>query len=161
MHGRRGAAIVEFTLVAIPLLFLICFTFEFGRAIWSFHTLAGAAKSGARYVIVHGDRCADADSACQVSVGDVALKIKTASFGLDPAQLNITLRASDATRNCAPVTACLSDTDAWPPNGNNAVGLPISVDANYSFQSAVRSLWPGQPVDLITLVSSSHEVIQF
>jgi hypothetical protein len=158
---RSGSAIVEFTLVAIPLLFLICFTLEFGRAMWSFHTLAGAVKSGTRYAIVHGDRCAQVSAACQATVGDVTSKIRTAGFGLDTALLRITLKAGDATRICTPITSCTSDGSQWPPDGDNAVGLPLSIDAVYSFQSTLNSFWPGQSRAAFDLTASSQETIQF
>jgi Flp pilus assembly protein TadG len=159
--SRRGSAIVEFTMVAIPLLLLICFTVEFGRAMWSFHTLAGAVKSGARYAIVHGDRCAKVSDACKASVGDVASQIRLGGFGLDQSRLEVTLTAGDVTRNCAPISSCSGDTSQWPPDGENAVGLPISVDAVYSFQSALYSFWPGQNRAEFDLTASSQEVIQF
>ena len=62
---ERGAAMVEFAIVAvfflIPMIFGIV---EFGRMTWARTTLTAAAREGVRYAIVHGSTSgALADSA--------------------------------------------------------------------------------------------------
>src|SRR5215212_5363994 len=88
MRKRRyltgGNSLVEFTLVGIPLIFILIATFELSRGMWSYHTLAYAVKSGARYTIVHGQNCAIAPNACTVTIGQIAATIKSAGVGLPP-----------------------------------------------------------------------------
>src|SRR5215471_18790761 len=59
MTGRRnrqrgGSSLIEFTLVGIPIIFVLISTFEMSRGMWLYHTLAYAAREGTRYAIVHG-----------------------------------------------------------------------------------------------------------
>lgn len=160
-HSRGGSAIVEFTLVAIPLLFLILFAFEFGRAIWSYHTLAGAVKIATRYMIVRGARCSEVSASCSPTVNDVAWRIRYAGRGLDPSAIKVTLQSGSKTHSCTPLTTCLGDSSPWPPPGDNAVGLPVLIEAAYDYQSALTFFWPGQSDAAFTLVASSRETIQF
>lgn len=55
-HRSRGQALVEFALVA-PFFFLLLFSIiEFGRAVYYIQILNNAAREGARYAIVHGEK---------------------------------------------------------------------------------------------------------
>jgi Flp pilus assembly protein TadG len=45
---RGGTSLVEFTLVGIPMIFLLISTFEVARGMWEYHTLAYAVKEGTR-----------------------------------------------------------------------------------------------------------------
>ena len=56
-HRRGGSSLIEFTLVGIPLIFVLLSTFEMARGMWLYHTLAYAARQGTRYAIVHGVNC--------------------------------------------------------------------------------------------------------
>jgi Flp pilus assembly protein TadG len=57
--ASRAQALVEFALVA-PIFFMILFSIiEFGRAVYYIQILNNAAREGARYAIVHGDRSAN------------------------------------------------------------------------------------------------------
>lgn len=51
--GRRGQALVEFSLV-IPIFLLVMISlFDLGRAVFSYNTLTNAAREGARMAIVN------------------------------------------------------------------------------------------------------------
>ncbi len=51
MHKKqRGAAVVEFALVIIPLLMIVAGIIEFGRAFWYYDALAKSTRDAARYV---------------------------------------------------------------------------------------------------------------
>jgi hypothetical protein len=43
---QRGSAMIEFTLVGIPMIFLLISIFEISRAMWNYHTLAFAIREG-------------------------------------------------------------------------------------------------------------------
>lgn len=53
--GERGAAAVEFALVAPVLILLLLGIFEFGRAFHTQTALSAAAREGARYMAIHDD----------------------------------------------------------------------------------------------------------
>src|SRR5882762_5274489 len=55
----RGSNILEFTLVGIPLVFILISTFEMARGMWNYHVMAYAVKEGTRYASVHGNNCTD------------------------------------------------------------------------------------------------------
>ena len=50
----RGNATIEFTLVGIPLVFVLISTIEMARGMWIYHTLAYAVKEGTRYAVARG-----------------------------------------------------------------------------------------------------------
>ena len=81
---QRGSAMIEFTLVGIPMIFLLISIFEMSRAMWNYHTLAFAIREGTRYAVVHGSGCStDPRNSCQATVAQVAQRIQDAGIGLD------------------------------------------------------------------------------
>ena len=57
---RRGQALVEFTFVGIPMIFILISVFEMSRGMWIYHTLTYAVKEGTRVAMVHGQDCVTA-----------------------------------------------------------------------------------------------------
>jgi Flp pilus assembly protein TadG len=55
-NGERGAQMVEFALGFLIFLVLVVGIFEGGRLVWTYTTLSHAARQGARYALVHGER---------------------------------------------------------------------------------------------------------
>jgi hypothetical protein len=53
-HSRRGATVVEFALTFLLFLLIILTMLEIGRGIWTYTTLAQAARQAGRYAIVRG-----------------------------------------------------------------------------------------------------------
>jgi Flp pilus assembly protein TadG len=62
---RRGAAAVEFALVAIPFLFLVFTMVEFGRFVMIYQILIDAAREGARQAVVESATPADVKASVQ------------------------------------------------------------------------------------------------
>lgn len=60
--NRRGAALVEFALVAPVFLFLVLATIEFGRMIMVQQILTNAAREGARRAVVEGSTPSEVES---------------------------------------------------------------------------------------------------
>ena len=74
---------IEFTLVGIPMIFLLISIFEISRAMWNYHTLAFAIREATRYAAVHGSGCStDPHNSCQATVAQVAQRIQDAGIGL-------------------------------------------------------------------------------
>ena len=161
---QRGSAILEFTLVAIPLIFILVSVAELGRGMWMYHTLAYAVKEGSRYAIVHGQNCAAASATCADTVQAVAQTVEKAGIGLDPAQVQISLVSASATQTCNPLKTCLTNNAQWPPYPDNAVGLPVTISGSVPFRSAISMFWPGHgsaSTAPVNFGASSQEEIRF
>lgn len=166
--ARRGQTLIEFTLVGIPLIFVLVSVFEISRGMWIYHTAAYSVKVGVRYASVHGINCGPSSllpvlNTCQVKMGPASLKpadcayetsapatpptiatvIWCASVGLDPnaTQLIFTDSSGISSAPCA-LTACPGTV--WPTDKTqNQLGFPISIQILTPFNSMLAMLWPG------------------
>jgi|SRR5215471_4792217 len=164
-QNQRGSAMIEFTLVGIPMIFLLISVFEMSRAMWNYHTLAFAVREGTRYAAVHGAGCStDPRNSCQVTVAQVARRIQDAGIGLDPAQLDLTFTSSGSSIKCK-LDACVGTATSWPEAPRNTPGNAISINGSLPFQSALAMFWPGagQGINFPTvyLTAGSADIIQF
>lgn len=82
--GRAGQSMVEFALSFSLILMLIMGIFEIGRSVWSYTTVAYAARQGARYAIVRS--ALGASGADSTAIDDA---VKSNAIGLNPDQLSI------------------------------------------------------------------------
>jgi len=176
--GRRGNTIVEFTLVGIPIIFVLISIFEIARGMWVYDTLAHAVREGTRMAIVNGRDCAKIPG-CPVTIGDIAQRIRETGVGLPPELLNVTMLALApsvagpvvvATVTCNPLKSCLGMTaqpaNQWPPPNANRPRLhSVQIQGVYPFRSAISMFWPGAGKGMtfgtVQLPASSREVIQF
>jgi Flp pilus assembly protein TadG len=158
-HVPRGNTLVEFTLVGIPMIFVLISTFEIARGMWLYHTMAYAMKDAARYAAVHGQLCVGASAGCALRVQDLAQRICDAGLGLctpgfgpAPNSLTVTIASNARSIVCRPdMTACLADVTCFPTAADcsQAVtmaalpGMPITITAEYPFRSAISMFWPG------------------
>jgi Flp pilus assembly protein TadG len=78
---------VEFALVAMVLLTLLFGIFELGRTIWSYNTIAYAARQASRYASVRSNL---GDSDYSVTPNPIDTVVYTNAPGLDPSALIIT-----------------------------------------------------------------------
>jgi Flp pilus assembly protein TadG len=147
-HG--GTSLVEFTLVGIPMIFLLVSTFEISRGMWTYHTLAYGVKEGTRYAAVHGLTCATAPNTCTVTVAQVAQQVQNATAGLLSSQMNLTFTSLGGTFTCT-LANCLTNNAVWPAAPGNAIGSNIEIDATYPFQSAIAMFWPGAGTGVSTM----------
>lgn len=165
MKSRRsGNAVLEFTLVGVPMIFVLISVLEIGRLTWSYHTLTSAVTEGARYAIVHGKNCNQSPNACAVSIGDIASRVKSRGVGLVPTDTQLKLVALNSTTTCR-LDECASYLAPWPAPPANEPGMEIEVAATYSVHSMISMFWPGAgsvaPFGLLQLTASSREAIQF
>src|SRR6476620_5305403 len=98
IHGERGAAAVEFAIVATLFFMLVFGIIDFGFAFHSWNNTANAAREGARRGAVSSDPV------------DIALRTKAAASTLDPARLTVIvecnhLNAGFNTTSCNPSLA--------------------------------------------------------
>jgi hypothetical protein len=179
---QRGQAMLEFTLVGIPLMFVLISIFEISRGMWMYHTLAFAVKDGVRFASVHGINCINTTGSggsnpntCQKTIADIAAQIQGSAVIFDPTATTLTFFPGDggaASTACTMVGAGAGGcpqftTNAWPPagaGGLNALGKPIRIDVTAPFRSALSMFWPGsRPVNFgtYTLGASSTDYIQY
>ena len=168
----RGNSLLEFTLVGIPIIFILISTFQMACAMWLYQTLTFAAKEGTRYAIVHGVNCSLSGNTYCVTVSNIAAVINTAGRGLDPNQMTVTLTPSQGSATTDTLANLINgstySTTTWPPSsptGTNAVGAPVTISLSYPFNSGISMFWPGtKPVGargLVYLPASSTGLIQF
>ena len=179
----RGAATVEFTLVGIPLIFVLISIFEISRGMWVYETVAHAVREGARYAAVHGQDCAVAPNTCSINISNIAQKIQNAGVGLDAAQFSVTVSV-----NLGASTVSLTSSGAqtlqafltggagnqsfsnwtYVSSGSNvsaaSPGNDVIVSGEMPFYSALSMFAPGsRKVTFATtkLVATSQERILF
>ncbi len=83
----RGQDLVEYALVLPLLLLLLLGIMEFSIVIWSYNTIANAAREGARYGIIDPDY-----GAINVVVRERALLLNQAALQVFPIQTGNTIR---------------------------------------------------------------------
>jgi len=164
-RNEKGSALIEFTLVGIPLLLIFISLIEICIAMWSYHTLAYAVREGARYASTKGQGCTYTGNSCSVTVANVVQQIASTGVGLIPGQLNVTLTSSAGSVTCNPVSDCYSNSATWPPSTANTPGSSISVSGYYPVQTGlVLMFFPSTGVsklNSVTLPATSQQVIQF
>uniref|UniRef100_Q01PB9 TadE family protein n=1 Tax=Solibacter usitatus (strain Ellin6076) TaxID=234267 RepID=Q01PB9_SOLUE len=174
--GRRrqsgGNSLIEFTLVGIPIIFVLISIFQMSSGMWLYQTLAFAVREGTRYAIVHGANCSRNGNTYCVTVSGVATVISNAARGLDPSQMTITLTPSQGSAITDTLVNLMNtgtySTTTWPPSsppGANAVGQPVTISVSYPFNSGISMFWPGvkpeRPHGRFYMPASSTDLIQF
>lgn len=81
--SRSGLVIVEFTLYAIPLIFVIFSLFWMSMGMWQYHTLAEAVNETVRYAAMHGADCVG--QTCATTVEQIANTLAGRAVGIPPA----------------------------------------------------------------------------
>jgi Flp pilus assembly protein TadG len=164
-RSQAGRSILEFTLVGIPLIFVLISFFELARGMWTYHTLAYAVREGTRYSAFRGRGCASPNT-CQVTIGQTSAVIRSAGPGLDPALVTLTFSPASGTVVRGTMQSLLTNTATWPPSTSNAVGQNIQISAAYPFNSVLAVVWPGSgrafsSIRVVWLGASSQEGVQF
>lgn len=186
---ERGSSFLEFTLVGIPLVFILICTFEISRAMWIYHTIAFAVKESTRLAIVKGRDCVENGNTCGVQVSRIAQEVWLNGVGLDPDLLNLTLTTTGGSGgaitgtlrqlagtctgvNAAGAPICTGgNATPWPTLGTTPAdpgsdpGQRITIQATYTFPTALAFFWPGAgrgwTFGNLTFGSQSRETIQF
>ena len=177
--NKSGNAMIEFTLVGIPLIFVLLVTFETARGMWLYATVAHAVRAGARYAVVHGKDCSTPPNNCPVTVADVARVIRDAGVGLDPADFRLALVATGPrtvpATTLRPLTALLNDTSVFPSGTASVAGNDVIVSGVFHFRTALTALFAppitppppppplgdGSDAGVIHLAATSRERIEF
>jgi Flp pilus assembly protein TadG len=159
---RRGNALVEFSLAAIPLIFIQISIVEICRGMWDYHSLAQAVKAASRSAATRGAGCAT--SGCAITVGQIATTISAYAVGMPASSLNVTLTSNAGTVSCSPLSTCTSNSSVWPPSGGNSVGSDIVISGSYNFSSVLMMFVPGtggMQFSGVTLTATSRQPLLF
>jgi len=175
MRDRRregGNQTLEFTLVGIPLLFILFGVANMSFAMLTLHTLQEACEQGARYAATRGSTCSSGTNTCGVTVGQIAGVISKAAAGISPASLIVTLTVCAAGSSyatcspvnspvnqvsCNPLTSCSGSSTAWPSSSNNTAGsYDVIVSADCTVASPIFMYWPSGGPAVKTQSSTFH-----
>ena len=160
--GRKGNAIIEFTLVAIPLIFIQISVVEICRGMWDYHSLSQAVKAATRAAATRGAGCAG--TACAMTVGQIATTISNYAIGMPASALNVTLTSNAGDVTCNPLSTCTSSGTVWPPAGGNTAGSDIVISGSYNFTSMLMMFAPGtngMQFSGVTFTAKSRQVLLF
>jgi Flp pilus assembly protein TadG len=117
---------VEFAFAAMALLLVFFGIIEYGRALYAYHTVANAARIGARWAMVRGSAsCAGTIDHCNASSLDVQAYIQSQVPILDgnPLEVQADWPGSNA--------GCTSSTDF------HSAGCPVVVTVKHTFDFAI------------------------
>ena len=112
-YTEPGQTLVEFCICATLLLMLVFGIVDLGRGVYAYNTIAGAAREGVRYAIVHG---ANSGAPVGPTANDATLTSVVQGFATGLQTTNLSVFSS------------------WP-NGI-ATGAVVNVTIAYTFQPA-------------------------
>jgi Flp pilus assembly protein TadG len=174
-RNRIGNATIEFTLVGIPLVFVLISTIEMARGMWIYHTLAYAIKGGTRYAVARGQNNSGVNHS---SYQGVCTAILQAGAGLLKEDLILTFQSATTQPTTLTAASCLSNSNQWPPGVtagkiDDQAGQTISISGFYPFVSAISMFWPGAGPGMtfqsltcngplaVCLPAASQDIMQF
>jgi Flp pilus assembly protein TadG len=156
-RSEWGNQTLEFTMVGIPLTFILFSIANMSLSMVTMHTMQEAVEQGARYVATRGSDCSSGSNTCTVTVEQIATLISVASAGISASKMNVTLTPAADTSNaisCSPLNTCLAGcggscnanlTTVWPTstNSDNAPGKDIIISATCAVNAPMLLFWPG------------------
>lgn len=160
MHMRnkqRGSQTLEFTLVGLPLIFILFSIANMSFSMMTMHTMQEAVEQGARMVSTRGSTCSSGGNTCTVTVQQIADFIASNAAGISPQNLKVTLQPAGDSANtitCDKLNSCQSScsggcntnrTTVWPAstNSDNSPGKDIIITADCSVASPIYMFWAG------------------
>jgi Flp pilus assembly protein TadG len=161
---KRGFAMVEFTLIGIPLIFLTLSIIEASLAMWQYHSMVYAVDATTRYVTTHGRGCTQHGNTCSITVGTVATLLVNSAGALDSTKLNVTLTTASNTTPCNPVSTCMTSSTQFPAAADNGVNSDVTIAATYPISNPITFFLPGSAPSAtrtFTLGASSRQRINF
>ena len=125
---ERGNALVEFTLVLIPFIFLLMAMVDLGRGIYTYNAVSQAAREMARAMSSH-DECCDTGSSLE------AQEVRDAQLAAVPG-----LAADDILIACVDVTGS--------PSGDCQAGDYVEVSVSVDFELITPLFNVAGPIEL-------------
>lgn len=137
---ERGNALVEFAIVSTASLTLMLGIVDFGRALYTYHLVANAARSGTRYAMVRGSTCTV--SGCPATGDAIQTYVRGLAPGIDP--------------NLLQVSTTWSSGNGCSDPANQGPGCVVAVKVSYDFRFVMIPLVPDVT---LTMASTSQIVI--
>lgn len=159
---RAGNALIEFTLLGIPLLFTTTSIVAVSIDMWEYHCLAYASEATARYITMHGATCSQNSNSCTITVGNVATYFKSQALALDPAQVIVNITDGSGTTTCNPANSCTASATRFPNAGYNSIGSDVTVKATYILKNPIAMFWPPNfdpPADFTVGATSRQRIL--
>jgi Flp pilus assembly protein TadG len=162
-NRRGGNALIEFSLLGVPLMFVTISVVSISIDMWEFHNLAFATDATARYISMHGATCSANSNSCTITVGNVANYFETVGMALMHSTAVLYLTDGSGTTTCNPVSTCTSSSTQFPNASYNSVGSDIKVKATYVLKSPFPMYWPPRddPPSDFTVAATSRQRILF
>ena len=137
----------EFAIASTAVLLTLFGIIEFGRVMYTYHTVSNAARIGSRWAIVRGSGCSVLDH-CNATATDIQTYLQSVVPMANSSTMTVTAAWSTSKD---PNSACSSTT----PGGNNGTGHVVCVTVSYPFSFAI----PFVSQNALTLSSTSRMVI--
>lgn len=161
---RKGQSLIEFTLVGIPLLFMVTTVVTVAIDMWQYDNLVFAAQSTARYVAMHGRSCIQDGTSCTLTVANVVSYFTSHAIALDANKAKVTLQSASSSTVCEPVSSCSASASQFPPAADNGVNFDVTVKVTYPITNPIGMFWPGSGTvrtSTFTLLGMSRQRILF
>jgi Flp pilus assembly protein TadG len=146
---RRGASMIEFTLVGIPAIIICTCVLTCAIDMWQYYTLSYAVDQTARYAALHGDTCSAGSNSCTITRADVATYFQNQAIALAAASTTMVLDDGSGAVSCHPVASCPSSSSRFPAVGSNlpatttTAANTVTVQATYPLINPIFLFWPG------------------
>lgn len=140
---RRGNALIEFTLLGIPMIFILVSIVSVSVDMWEYQNLAWATDQTARYATMHGATCGQNGNSCTANVGTMANYFISAASALNSGSVAVSFTdGSGVATACNPVNSCTANSTQFPGASYNSVGSDIKVTATYNLSNPIALFWP-------------------
>lgn len=162
---RRGASMIEFTLVGIPAIIICTSVLTCAIDMWQLYTLSYAVDQTARYAALHGNTCSAGTNSCTITRADVATYFRNQAIALVPSSTTMILNDGSGAVTCNPIHSCPSSASRFPSAGHNSPTAPdmVTVQATYQLINPIFMFWPGaSPVSATRFTvgaTSRHPVV--
>ena len=146
---RRGASMIEFTLVGIPAIIICTCVLTCAIDMWQFYTLSYAVDQTARYAALHGNTCSMGSNSCTITRADVATYFQNQAIALTAASTTMVVDDGSGAVTCNPVGSCPSSSSRFPAAGSNlpatttTAANTITIQATYPLINPIFMFWPG------------------
>jgi len=146
LGGRGGNALIEFSLLGLPIIFITISIVAMGLNMWEFHNLAYSTESTARYISMHGYNCTQNGNSCKLYIQNYAQFFESQGLALDPSLVKVVFTDGSGSTTCNPVKNCATSSPAnnvyFPASGYDSMGSDITVTATYLLKNPIALYWP-------------------
>ena len=132
MKTGRGQGLAEFALIFPVMMLVILGLFDLGRAIYAFNTIADAARTASRVIIV------DQTQVDGIYLAQTQGAQQAVALGLDPSAITISFEAYDLSGPCTTLAiGCIADVTV-PYNFSAVTPIISSIVGTFTMSSTTR-----------------------